>query len=132
MAGDKAENLTRKVGLGETGDTAPTGRGIPQSGGNVLQGDVTSNITVWFGDVGHFGVNGEKGRVGTYGILQTYHGDAIMEDSRRDVGDARGRSSAGNGGNTVSDDIYKETSGNRGTVGGLTTNIRSVCRGEGI
>ena len=55
-----------------------------------------------------------------------------MEDSRRDVGDARGRSSAGNGGNTVSDDIYKETSGNRGTVGGLTTNILSVCRGEGI
>ena len=43
---------------GDTGDTALTGRGMPQGGGNFLQGGGTSNTTVWFGDVGTFSVNG--------------------------------------------------------------------------
>ena len=55
-----------------------------------------------------------------------------MENSRRDMGDSQGRSSAGGGGNAVGDDLYREKAGNRGTVGGITTNIRIVCRGEGL
>ena len=46
------------------------------------------------------------------------------------MGDARGESSAGSGRNTVSDDLCRETEGNRGAVGGVKTNIKSVCRGE--
>ena len=44
------------------------------------------------------------------------------------MGDARGRSSAGSGGNAVGDDLYRETTGNCGTVGDITTNIRSMYR----
>ena len=39
-----------KVDMGETGDTALTGRGRPQCGGNILQGGGPSYITVWFRD----------------------------------------------------------------------------------
>ena len=51
---------------------------------------------------------------------------------RRDVGDAQGRSSARDGRNAVGDDLYMETAGNYGTVGGVTTTIQSVCKIEGI
>ena len=51
------------------------------------------------------------------------HGEASATNMIRYMGDAWGRSSAGSGGNTVGNDIYRETSGNRGTVGGFTTNI---------
>ena len=61
-----------------------------------------------------------------------YHGEASVADRRRDVGDARGGSSAGSGGNAADDDLYRETAGNRGTVGDVTTNILSVYRGEGL
>ena len=46
--------------------------------------------------------------------------------------DARGGISAGSGQNAVINDLYRETSGNHGTVGGVMTNIRSVCRGKGL
>ena len=36
----------------------------------------------------------------------------------------------GDGGNAVGNDLYRETSGNRGTVGGVTTTIRSVSQVE--
>ena len=55
-----------------------------------------------------------------------------VADIRRDVGYARGRSSAGSGGNTVGNDLYRDMAGNCGTVGGVTTDIRSVCRVEGL
>ena len=48
------------------------------------------------------------------------------------MGDAQGGSITGSGGNTVVNYIYRETTGNRGTVGGVTTDIRSVCRGKGL
>ena len=79
----------KKVSLGETGDTAPTGRVRTQGGGNVLQGGGTRDISVWFGDLGPFGRNGEECRRGTHGIPQTDHGEASESDSRRDVGYAR-------------------------------------------
>ena len=43
--------------------------------------------------------------------------------NRWDVGVAGGRSSVGSSWNIVGDDIYGETAGNCGTVGGVTTNI---------
>ena len=48
------------------------------------------------------------------------------------MGHARGGSSAGICRNSVSDDLYRDTAGNCGTVGGVAANIRSVCRVEGI
>ena len=42
------------------------------------------------------------------------------------MGDVWGGSSGGSGGNAVGDDLYRETAGNRDTVGGVTTDIRSV------
>ena len=47
------------------------------------------------------------------------------------MGDARGRSSMGGGGNAVVDDLYRDKAVNSGTVGEVTTNIRIVCR-EGL
>ena len=49
-------------------------------------------------------------------------GEARAADSRRDVGDAQGRSSAVSISNAVSNDIYREMAGKRGTVSGVTIN----------
>ena len=38
----------------------------------------------------------------------------------------------GGGGNAVVDDLYRDKAVNSGTVGEVTTNIRIVCRGEGL
>ena len=125
-------NCVHKVSLGETGNTAPTGRGRTHGGGNVLQGGGPSDITVWFGDVGTFGGNGKEDRRVTQRVPHKYHGETIVADRRREVGDDRGGSSAESDENAVDDDLYGKTTGNCGTVGGVTTDIRSVCRGEGI
>ena len=61
MSGCVAEHHARKVDLGDTGDTALTGRGITQGVGNVLQGGGAGYLTVRIGDVGDFGGNGEEG-----------------------------------------------------------------------
>ena len=50
----------RKVGLGDTGDTAPTGRGRTKGSENVFQGGGPSNITVWFRNVDNFFSNGKE------------------------------------------------------------------------
>ena len=90
---------------------------------NVLQGGGPSNTTVWFVHVGNFCGNGEGGRRGKHKLPQTDHGEASAADRRRDVGDARGGSSAGSGGNAVGDYPYRETSVNRGTMCVVTTDI---------
>ena len=46
----------------ETGITDPTGRVIPQGGGNILQGGGLSDTNVWVGGVGTFRSNGDEGR----------------------------------------------------------------------
>ena len=79
-----------------------------------------------------FGGNVEEVRRGTHSIPQTDHREAIEADRRRRVGDARGGSSVGSVRNAVGDDLCRETAGNLGTVGGVTTDIQSVCRGKGI
>ena len=68
----------------------------------------------------------------THDIPQTYHGEVRSADSRQDTRDARGGSSVGGGGNAVDDVLYMEKAGKRGTVGGVTTDIISVCREEGL
>ena len=61
LAGCEVEHHARKVGLGETGDTALTGGGRSQGVGNFLQGGGAGNSTVWVGDVVPFDSNGEEG-----------------------------------------------------------------------
>ena len=48
---------------------------------------------------------------------------------RKDTGDAWGRISTGGGGNTVGDDLHRDTAGNRSTVGSIEADIR-MCAGE--
>ena len=73
--------------------------------------------------MGTFGGNGEEFRGHTHGVSKIDHGEASTIDSIRDVGDAQGRSSTGSGGNLVNDDLHRETTGNRGTVGGVAAYI---------
>ena len=130
MDGGKAKHHARKVSLVEAGNTAKTRREESQGVGNVLQGGGTSNITVRFGDLGPFGENGEEGRRITHRFSQSYHSEARSAGSRQDMGDTRDNSSAGSGWDTVGNDLYTEMTGNRGKVGDVATDIRSVCRGE--
>ena len=51
---------------------------------------------------------------------------------RKDVVHTRGGRIAGDSRDAVSNDLYRETAGNRGTVGGITPTIWSVCNGEGV
>ena len=46
-----------------------------------------------------------------------------MTVRRRDVGDAWGGRSAVGSSNAVGDDLYRETAGNRGTLGGTMPTI---------
>ena len=79
MADCAEEHHARKVGLGETGDTALTGKGRPHGGNNFLQGGGSRNPTVWVIDVGPFGVNGEKVRGDTHGFPATDHGTHVSD-----------------------------------------------------
>ena len=126
MDGCAAEQNIRKVTLADNEDTSPTGKGRPQGGRNVLQGGGSINNNVWFRDVGPFGSHGEEGRRNTHIVPQTDQGEARSAVSIWDVRDARGGRSTGSSGNSVENDLYKETSGNRGTVGGVMATIQSV------
>ena len=48
------------------------------------------------------------------------------------MGDAWGESSAESRNKLVGNDLYVDTAGNCGTVGDVTTTIRSVCKVEGL
>ena len=74
MAGSAAEHHARKVGMGDNGDTAQSGRGRLQGGGNVLQGGGAGGPYVWVGDVGPFCVNIEEGGMDAHWIPSTYPG----------------------------------------------------------
>ena len=49
--------------------------------GKLLQ--ILSKFTVWFGDVGPFGGNGEEGVRGTHRFTHKYYREEITEDRRR-------------------------------------------------
>ena len=122
----------RKVGLGETGGTTLKVRGRPQGGRNVLQGGGSSGPTVWIEHVGNFGSNVEEGGRDAHRVPHKYLREESLVGRIQYVGHTRfGRSARGSG-NKVGNDLHREMTGNRGTVGGATTTIRSVCKGEGI
>ena len=56
-------------------------------------------------------------------VPQTDHWEVSAEVRRQDVGDTRGERSGVSIRNVVRYDIYRETAGNRGTVGDITTTI---------
>ena len=107
MDGCAAGHHAHKFVLGETGDTDPTGRGIPQGSRNFFQGVGTSNTNLWFGDMGPFGINREEGIRDSHRVSQTYHREANVAVRIQDVGDAQGRRIAGISGNAVGDDLYR-------------------------
>ena len=53
-----------------------------------------------------------------------------MEDSRQYMGDARGGSSTVSGGGKFGNDLYRETTGNRGTVGGFANQYSKCVQGR--
>ena len=101
MTGCVAEHHARKVGLGETGDTAAAGGGRTQGVGNFLQGGGAGNSIVWVGDVVTFGVNDEEGRGHTHGVPGTDNREAREAIRRWDMGDAGGRRRTRGSGNAV-------------------------------
>ena len=82
--------------------------------------------------MGSFESNIEEGRRDSHRVPQTDHGEASEVVRIQDMGDSRVRKSAGGSGNSVGDDLYREMTGNRDTVGGVTTNTRTVCKGKGL
>ena len=130
MAGCAAEHHALKVIKGENGETSTTGRGRTQGGGNVLQGGGAGDPIVWVRDVGNFGGNEEEGGREVHWVTLKFHGEASAEVRRWEVGDAWSGRSAGGSGNAVDDDLHRETTGSRGTVGGATPTIYSVCKGN--
>ena len=114
------------IGLGDTGDTAPTGRGRTQGVGNFLQGGGSENSTVWVGDVGPFGGNGEEGGGDTHLVPSEGHWESSEAVKRRDIWDARGGKRTGDSGNPFGEDLHRETAGNHGSVGGATSYIWCV------
>ena len=123
MTGCAAEHHAHKVGLGETGDTALTGRGRTQGVGNVLHGGGAGNPNVRVGDVGPFGGNRKEGGRDTHWVPSEYHEEVSAAGRIRDVGDARGGRSTVGIRNAVGDDLHRDTAGKRGTVGGATSPI---------
>ena len=82
--------------------------------------------------MGTFGGNGEECIRGTHRLHQKNHGEASAADRIWDVGDVWDRISARSVRNAVVNNLYRDMAVNNGTVVGVTTNIRSVCRVEGI
>ena len=73
--------------------------------------------------MGTFGINGKEGREYTNRVPETDHGEAIEAVRRKDTGDAGDRSRTRGSGNTVGEDLHRETTGNRGAVSGATSLI---------
>ena len=48
------------------------------------------------------------------------------------MGDDRGRSIAGSGGNAVRDDLHNNMTGKHRTVGSVAADIQSLCKQEGL
>ena len=48
------------------------------------------------------------------------------------MGDSQDISSAGSGGDSVGNELCRETTGDGGTVGGAAADFRGVSKGEGI
>ena len=109
--------------MGEVGETVKRGRGGSWSDGNVLQGGGTGSNNFWIGCLGNFGRDGEEGGGHTNGFSEEYHGEAVTAEGRQEMGDAKGRSGAGSGGNTFRDELHMDTKGECGTVGGAAANF---------
>ena len=91
------EHQLGEEGLGEVGEVDKKGIGIPQSGGNILQGGDTGGTTLWIGDLGNFGGDGEDGGGDSHRVSKAYHGEAGAGERIWDVGDSQGGSIVRNG-----------------------------------
>ena len=94
-----------------------------QVGGNVTQGCGTGSTNFWLGDLVTFGSDGEEGGGHKRRFYEEDHGEAGALEGRHKVGDSQDISSAGSGGNSVGDELYRETTGGGGTVGGAANNF---------
>ena len=80
--------------------------------------------------MGTVGVNGVYGIGYTHDVYWSDHGDAGMTIARKDMGDTWVGISVGSGSNAVSNELHKETTGSRHTVGSVAANIQRVHRRE--
>ena len=118
--------------MGENGDTSLKRGGRTQGLGNFIQGGGAGDSTVWVVDVGTFGGNGEEGGRGTHWVSLSDHGEAIEAAKIWDMGDAWGRRHMGYSRNVVGEDLHREMSGNRGSVGGAKSFIWGVRKGNRV
>ena len=82
------EHKSVSEGLGEVGGVAKKGRGVPQSGVNILQGGDTGGNTLCIGYLGNFSGDGEDGGGVTHRVSEADHGEAGADKVRPDMGDA--------------------------------------------
>ena len=94
---------------------------------------VVQDILLYGSNTWVLSVEMEKDVEGAYmGFFRQITGKQLWRILDRTWEMPRGGSSAGSGGKSVKYDLYRETAGNCGTVGGVTTGIQIVCRGEGL
>ena len=67
-----------------------------------------------------FSSKGEDDRRDTHRVTQTDNEEASVTVRRWEVGNDRGGSSGGSSRSAVGNELYRETTGNRVTVGGIT------------
>ena len=65
-----------------------------------------------------FGSDGEEGGGHTHRFYEKDHGGAGSAVGRHKLGDSQAISNAGNGGKSVGNELYMDTTGEGGTVGG--------------
>ena len=123
MAVCAAKHHAREVGLGEAGNTTLEVGGRYQGVGKFIQGGGAGNSSLWVGDVGTFGINGEEDRGDTHGVPETNHREESEVVRRWDMGDARGGRRTRGSRNPVGWDLHIVTAGNLGAVVGSTSLI---------
>ena len=117
------KHQANKDGLGEVVEYVKKGRGGSQVSSNVTQVCGTGSANFWLGDLGTFGSDGEEVGGHKHRFYEEDHGETGAAEGRHEMGDTQGISSAGSVGNSVGNELYRETTGEGGTVGGAANDF---------
>ena len=110
-------------GLGEVREVANMGRGGTQIGGNILLGVDTGGNTLWLGDLGTIGGDGEDGGGDAHQVSEKIHREAGAEEGIQDVDDYQDGISVIIVSKPFRNDLHRKNIGDIGTVGGFASNF---------
>ena len=79
-----------------------------------------------------FDINGKEDRWDAHGVPVNGHGEENEKIRRWDMGNAGERRHTRGSGNPVGWDLNRATECNRGAVGGATSLILGVCKGDRV